>query len=156
MHIENHHPVDTAPQSLASIALAHFWFKFLGTSGFMAVFFVFYLYLLKNTAYPVSIMPITALDRMVTFQPMALSIYASLWLYVSLPVMLMQTRRDIVRYGLWIGSLCVTALTIFYFFPTAVPPAEIDWAVYPGTAFLKGVDAAGNACPSWQVGTAGV
>ncbi|MGC4060289.1 MAG: phosphatase PAP2 family protein [Aquabacterium sp.] len=31
---------------------------------------------------------------------------------------------------------------------------DIDWALYPGAAMLKGVDAAGNACPSLHVATA--
>jgi membrane-associated phospholipid phosphatase len=50
--------------------------------------------------------------------------------------------------------LCLFALAIFYFLPNAVPPANIDWAQYPGMAFLKDVDAAGNACPSLHVATA--
>jgi membrane-associated phospholipid phosphatase len=30
----------------------------------------------------------------------------------------------------------------------------VRWELYPGMAFLKGVDAAGNACPSLHVATA--
>ena len=134
--------------------MAHFWFKCLGTTGFTLAFFSAYLYLLKNPAVPVATMPVTALDSFVVFQPLALPIYLSLWIYVSLPPMLMQTRREIIEYGAWIGGLCVAALVIFYFWPSAVPPANIDWAIYPGVAFLKGVDAAGNACPSLHVATA--
>jgi membrane-associated phospholipid phosphatase len=43
---------------------------------------------------------------------------------------------------------------VFYLWPNAVPPAHIAWDRYPGMAFLKGVDAAGNACPSLHVATA--
>lgn len=50
--------------------------------------------------------------------------------------------------------MCLLALAIFYWLPNAVPPANIDWTLYPGVAFLKGVDAAGNACPSLHVATA--
>jgi len=42
----------------------------------------------------------------------------------------------------------------FYFWPTAVPAAHIDWAQYPGVDFLKSMDASGNACPSLHVATA--
>lgn len=122
--------------------------------GFILVFFSAYFYLLKNPATAVTIMPVTALDQLVGFAPLALPIYLSLWIYVSLPPMLMLTRRDIIDYGIWIGGLCLVALVIFYFWPSAVPPANIAWENYPGVAFLKNLDAAGNACPSLHVATA--
>jgi membrane-associated phospholipid phosphatase len=133
---------------------AHFWFKCLGTMGFTLVFFSAYIYLLKNPGAHVLIMPLTAMDDWVGFEPWALSIYFSLWVYVSLPPMFMLTRIELIKYGIWIGSLCLFALGIFYLWPTAVPPSMIDWAQYPGMAFLKDVDAAGNACPSLHVATA--
>ncbi len=122
--------------------------------GFTLIFFSAYIYLLKYPAAQAVTMPITEVDRLVSFEPLALPIYLSLWIYVSLPPMLMLTRREIIEYGGWIGGLCLVALGIFYFWPSAVPPANIDWAKYPGVAFLKGVDAAGNACPSLHVATA--
>jgi membrane-associated phospholipid phosphatase len=137
-----------------STFLTHFWFKCLGTIAFTSVFFAAYIYLLRNPAAEVTIMPVTALDRLVEFEAAALPIYLSLWVYISLPPILMLTRREIVEYGLWIGALCLVALVVFYFWPSAVPAANIDWARYPGVAFLKGVDAAGNACPSLHVATA--
>jgi membrane-associated phospholipid phosphatase len=133
---------------------AHFWFKCFGTVGFTLTFFSAYIYLLKNPGVHVTTMPITAVDSFVVFEPLALPIYLSLWIYLSLPPTLMQTRREIIEYGGRIGGLCLVGLGIFYFWPTAVPPANIDWAKYPGMAFLKGVDAAGNACPSLHVATA--
>lgn len=137
-----------------SIVMTHFWFKCFGTTGFTLSFFCAYIYLLKNPAASVATMPVTLLDRLVGFEPRALPIYLSLWVYLSLPPMLMLTRREISEYGAWIGSMCLVALGIFYFWPSAVPPANIDWAQYPGVAFLKGVDAAGNACPSLHAATA--
>jgi membrane-associated phospholipid phosphatase len=130
------------------------WFKIFGVSAFISLFFVFYIYLLKNPAYPVVLMPVLALDDYVSFQPFAFPIYASLWVYVSFPVMLMATRGEIVRYGGWIGSLCAVSLGIFYFYPNAIPPVDIDWSLYPAIEFLKNIDASGNACPSLHVGTA--
>ena len=139
---------------MLSTVMTHFWFKCFGTMGFILAFFLAYIYLLKNPVFPVAIMPVMEVDRLVGFEPLALPAYLSLWTYVSLPPMLMLTRREVIEYGGWIGSLCLVALAIFYFWPSAVPPANIDWAKYPGVGFLKGVDAAGNACPSLHVATA--
>lgn len=139
---------------VASLVATRFWFKCFGTTGFTLVFFSAYLYLLKHPVHPVTVIPETAIDRLIGFEPLMLPFYLSLWLYVSLPPMLMQIRKDIVEYGLRIGSLCLAALVIFYFWPSAVPPSDIDWTRYPGMAFLKGMDASGNACPSLHVATA--
>lgn len=144
----------TAPAGLVAIARMHFWFKLLGTSAFTTVFLGAYIFLLKNPAHAVTLMPTMALDRWVGFAPAALWAYLSLWLYVSLPPTLMKTRPELVEYGVWIGLVCVAGLLIFYFYPTAVPPVAVDWAQYPGLAMLKGVDAGGNACPSLHVATA--
>ena len=141
-------------EGLISTALTLFWLKTLGTAVFIALFFSAYIYLLKNPASTPFTMPFTMVDQLIGVAPVALPIYLSLWAYVSLPPMLFRTRRSLIEYGVWIGALCLVALSVFYFFPTAVPPAHIDWAQYPGMAFLKNVDAAGNACPSLHVATA--
>jgi membrane-associated phospholipid phosphatase len=139
---------------LLTIVFSRFWFKAFGTTGFTFVFFAVYLYLLKHPAFAVRMVPEIAVDRIIAFEPAALPVYLSLWFYVSLPPVLMMTRNEIVSYGVRIGVLCLIALGIFYCVPNAVPPADIDWARYPGVAFLKQVDMAGNACPSLHVGTA--
>jgi membrane-associated phospholipid phosphatase len=137
-----------------AIFLNDFWFKFFGTSVFMTLFFWAYLYLLKNPAYAVTTMPLTVVDRWIGFAPVALIPYLSLWLFCTLPVNMMPQRARLVNYGAWIGAMCLLALSIFYWLPNAVPPADIDWTQYPGVAFLKAVDAAGNACPSLHVAAA--
>ncbi|MEN3112380.1 phosphatase PAP2 family protein [Uliginosibacterium paludis] len=134
--------------------LTCFWFKAIGTTAFTTVFFVAYIHLLKNPSGPVTEVPLTWFDAAIGFQPAALIPYLSLWLYVSLPPTFLLTRTELVKYGLHIGLMCITGLLIFWLWPTAVPPANIDWARYPGMAFLKGIDAAGNACPSLHVATA--
>ncbi|MDN0081908.1 phosphatase PAP2 family protein [Crenobacter sp. SG2305] len=137
-----------------NIVLTHFWFKMFGTMGFTMAFFVAYVYLLRHPASQVTIIPVTRLDELVGFQPWALPIYLSLWCYVSLPAVLMQTRREIVDYGFRVALPCLIGLAIFYFWPNAIAPADIDWKQYPGVAFLKNVDTAGNAFPSLHVATA--
>jgi membrane-associated phospholipid phosphatase len=133
---------------------SHFFLKTFGITFFMLAFFTGYIYLLRNPFFPVTMMPLTALDVAVGFKPDALFLYASLWLYVSLPPALQATRRELIYYGLAVGSLCVAGLAFFLFWPTAVPSANIDWEHNFGFSILKGVDAAGNACPSLHVATA--
>jgi len=86
--------------------------------------------------------------------PQTLPLYLSLWVYVSLPPALLATRRELYGYGLSITATCISGLLIFYFWPTVVPAAHIDWSQYPDMDFLKNMDASGNACPSLHVTTA--
>lgn len=110
--------------------------------------------MLRNPAYPVVVMPLTALDHLIPFQPYTLGAYLSLWFYVGIAPGLQPNFRELVVYGLWIGALCLTGLGLFYFWPTQIPPLAIDVSGYPGFAMLQGVDAAGNACPSMHVAVA--
>jgi PAP2 superfamily len=141
------------------LRLRWFW-KAVGITGFMWTFFTLYFYLLRHPAQAVFVMPLTALDRAIPFQPAAFVAYASLWFYVGLPAALLLSLRELFIYGLWIGSLCLTGLACFYFWPSAVPPfdfaahAAAQGDKHAGIALLQGVDAAGNACPSLHVATA--
>jgi hypothetical protein len=121
---------------------------------FIALFFVGYFYVLERPRYAPTIVPSTLLDRMIGFEPLALPLYLSLWVYVSLLSALLETRRELCGYGIAMAATCMTGLLIFYFWPTAVPAANIDWSAYPKMSFLKSVDATGNACPSLHVATA--
>ena len=138
----------------AAVMPMHIRLKSIGTMLFIGLFFGAYFYLLKQPAYPPTVMPVTLLDRLIGFQPLALPMYLSLWVYVSLPPALLATRRELYDYGLAIAGTCLAGLIVFYFWPTVVPAANIDWAQYPDVAFLKSVDASGNACPSLHVATA--
>lgn len=137
-----------------NILLSDFWLKCIGTSIFMSLFFWAYFFLLKNPAFPVTVMPLTVVDEWIGFSPWALIPYFSLWVYCSLPVMVIPERVRLINFGVWIGAMCLLALAIFYFLPSAVPVANIDWSQYPGVSFLKEVDAGGNACPSMHVAAA--
>lgn len=139
---------------IAQSALAHFWFKCIGTCAFLLLFFAAYVTLLRHPLFAVRVMPVTAVDRAIAFDPPFLPVYASLWLYVSLPAVLMATRAQVAIYGIWMAGLCGTGLGVFLLWPTAVPAPDIVWDAYPTVAFLKNVDAAGNACPSLHVASA--
>lgn len=139
---------------VAAAFTQHMYLKGFGITIFISVFFVAYFYLLKHPAYPITVMPITLLDRLIGFQPAALPLYLSLWVYVSLPPAFFSTRRDLYSYGRAMAATCLTGLIAFYFWPTTVPPVDIDWTQYPDVHFLKNIDAAGNAFPSLHVATA--
>jgi membrane-associated phospholipid phosphatase len=141
-------------RQIAAVITRHVVLKGIGTPLFIGLFFGAYFYVLKAPAYPTTVMPFTWLDRMIGFQPGAMPLYVSLWVYVSLPPALLATRSELYRYGMAMAATCLVGLIAFYFWPTTVPAADIDWARYPGMDFLKNVDAAGNAFPSLHVATA--
>jgi membrane-associated phospholipid phosphatase len=131
---------------------ANWWLKLFGITAFITVFFLGYFVLLRFPFFGVTVMPLTVVDRLITFQPWALGLYYSLWLYVSLPPALLRTRPEFYAYGWVAGALAVAGLTIFFFWPTSIPPTTgIEWSSHPGFAMLKRVDAAQNACPSLHV-----
>jgi membrane-associated phospholipid phosphatase len=138
----------------------HWFLKTVGITGFMWIFFTLYFYLLRHPAQAVFVMPLTALDRAIPFQPASFAAYVSLWVYVGIAPGMVLSLRELFFYGLWIGALCLTGLACFYFWPSAVPPYDFaaDFAArgvqHAGIAMLQGVDAAGNACPSLHVATA--
>ncbi|MBX6419699.1 MAG: phosphoesterase [Nevskia sp.] len=127
---------------------AHWRFKVLLPTGSIAVFFLAYFAVLRHPLWPVTVMPQTALDRLIPFQPAALFLYFTLWAYLSLPPGLLVSRRELVFYYLGIYGLAGLGLMAFVLWPTAAPVPDIDWARYPSFGFLKTVDASGNACPS--------
>ncbi len=125
--------------------------KMAGTTLGMAAFFAAYFWVLNHPLYPVTVMPLTAVDRWIGFQPWTLPLYLSLWVYVSLVPALMVDRRELISCGVAWTALSAAGLGIFLLWPTAVPPAAVNWSQHPSFAFLKSADAAGNACPSLHV-----
>lgn len=132
--------------------------KAVGIFGFMPLFFAAYFHVLHHPVNSVTTMPLTPLDEWISFQPWAFWIYVSLWLYVGISPALQPTLRALLQYGAWATALCLTGLLCFYLWPTAVPSQahHLDPAVadHAGFALLRGVDTAGNACPSLHVATA--
>lgn len=127
-----------------------FWLKFIGTAAFTWLFFIAYFALLREPVNPVITMPLTPMDDWVDFQPWALLPYLSLWLYVGVAPGLQRNFLRLFVYGCWCLALSLTGLLIFYLWPTQIPTfSHVGDA--PGMAMLKGVDAAGNACPSMHV-----
>jgi len=140
--------------ALAARMRCHLLLKVLATTVVIGLFFVAYFHLLHHPEHAVRTVPLTALDRIIPFEPAALFVYLTLWLYVGVGPGLQPNLRALVAYGFWIGGLCAAGLVIFLLWPTNVPPTGVDPSRYAGFSMLQGVDAAGNACPSMHVATA--
>jgi membrane-associated phospholipid phosphatase len=125
--------------------------KLVGTPLGMTLFFVAYFWLLRHPRGAVTVMPLTPIDHLIGFQPLALPLYVSLWLYVTLASALVRIGRELASLAVAAVALSVAGLGIFRFWPTSIPAADVDWASHPGFLFLKSADAAGNACPSLHV-----
>jgi membrane-associated phospholipid phosphatase len=132
----------------------HLLLTLVGTTAFIFVFFVGYFHVQQHPAFALAVMPLTAIDRLIPFQPYALGAYLALWVYVGAGPGLQNTRGEILAYALWIGAMCITGLAIFYFLPTRVPAPTDDLSNSLVFALLQRVDAAGNACPSMHVAAA--
>lgn len=131
---------------------SHWKLKFVGITAFITIFFFGYFALLRFPVFAVTIMPLTAVDRLVPFQPAALGLYLSLWFYVSLPPTLMRTKPELYAYCRIAAALAIIGLGIFLFWPTGIPTdTGIEWSNYPGFTGLKRMDASQNACPSLHV-----
>jgi len=117
----------------------------------MALFFAAYFLVADHPLFAVTVMPTTSLDRLIGFQPWALWLYASLWVYVSLAPGLIDDRRELLSYAA--AALCLSAagMAVFVLWPTATPVSAVDWTRYPAYDFLKSADRARNACPSLHV-----
>lgn len=122
--------------------------KMTGTTVGISLFFVAYFWVMRHTPQPITTMPLIAMDDWVAFQPAALPLYASLWLYVSMAPALLDDAREVRTYGLSALLLSLIGLAIFWFWPSKVPEFDVDWARHASVAFLKSADVAGNACPS--------
>jgi membrane-associated phospholipid phosphatase len=125
--------------------------KALGVPGGIAAFFWGYFWVLRNPLAELTILPLTALDRLVAFRPEALVLYASLWVYVSLAPALLKSFRELISYGVATLAMSLIGLGIFLFWPTAVPAFDVDVAQNPLFSVLQRIDLNGNACPSLHV-----
>ena len=131
---------------------AQWQLKMWGLPVFVGIFFAAYFLLLRYPVFDVTLMPVTAVDAAISFQPASLAVYFSLWVYVSLAPALLKTREELVFHGKVAAGMGLVGFAIFFFWPTAIPHAAGLRETGGSTlSWLKQVDAAGNACPSLHV-----
>ena len=125
--------------------------KMATTAVGIASFFPAYFWVMTHAAPRARVMPLLFVDRWIALSEPALLLYASLWLYVSLPAAFGKNALALLRYGVATGVMAVIGFAIFWVVPTTVPTFPVDWSLYPSLQFLKSADAAGNAFPSLHV-----
>jgi membrane-associated phospholipid phosphatase len=136
----------------AGLRIRNRWYiKMAGTTLIMTAFFVVYFWLLNHARLPVTVVPRIFVDRLIAFRPGALPLYISLWVYVPLAPALMKFPREMKLYTVAVLVLSAVGFGIFILWPTAVPKPEVDAPGAASIAFLKAVDASGNAFPSLHV-----
>lgn len=122
---------------------AHWRFKLMAGAIIFIAFFIGYFLLLNFHVFPVQEMPVTALDRLIAFQPDALLLYLSLYLYIPLAPWLLDNKMDLNACCLALSGLGLVGLVIFFFWPTAIPRPDS-----PAYRPLIAIDKPGNVCPS--------
>jgi len=125
------------------------WLRFkMCFTAYLFLFMAAYLLLLRHPLSTPTIMPVTGLDRAIPFAPWSLVLYLSLWFYIVTVPSMVWDLREAKPYLAQVTLLSLLGFAVFLLWPTAVPTPDIDWNEHPSVAFLKSVDAAGNACPS--------
>ena len=117
----------------------------------MAGFLWAYFWVLRHPLREVMVMPEIWLDGAIGVQPWSFVLYASLWVYISLGTAVARDLRELAGFGLASLGMGSVGLAVFLVAPTQVQVPSFDWTAYPSLAFLKTVDAPGNACPSLHV-----
>jgi PAP2 superfamily len=149
-------PIDSGPlwNDFGTLFRRGFIRTTIWTSLLTGLFFIAYFAVQRHPSHAPLLMPMTALDAMIPFQPAALLAYVTVWIYIGVGPGLQRTVREFIVYGTWLSAMCVSGLTIFYLWPTRVPSLVAVTHGFPGFATLRRIDEAGNACPSMHVAVA--
>ncbi|WHZ10536.1 MAG: hypothetical protein OJF60_000975 [Burkholderiaceae bacterium] len=144
-------PSDRWPREAVRRITTLWWLKAAGTTLYMWMFFQCYFYLLQHQAYPVTVIPTTALDKAIPFSPAWVLVYFSLWIYVSLPGALQANWSSLFWHGVAALLMCAIGLACYYWYPTTFVQQGTDWSQMPPGRLLQSVDRAGNVFPSMHV-----
>lgn len=129
--------------------LAAYWsFKLFVGGAISIAFFTGYFLLQRFPAFPVTQMPVTALDRLIGFHPYATLLYLSLWLYIPISPWLADNKRELRAYSGALGAMCLVGLAIFCLWPTAISRPVADDSQSVIFRAMVAVDGLNNACPS--------
>ena len=107
-----------------------------------------YLFLQRHAMFPVTVLKLTSVDRMIPFAPGAVYLYESLLLLMPIAPWLMTSRAELGRYTGGLTLISLVGFIVFVVYPTASPrPASVQGAnaLY---ATLVRIDNDLNAFPS--------
>lgn len=124
--------------------------KAIGNTVGLGAFFPAYFWIQNHPRFEITQMPLTALDYWIPHVPWAIVPYATLWVYLSLPLAFLTRQIEFRSFGVAAATLTIAGLGCFYLWPTAVPHVA-GWSVDAAGSFLRNVDGSGNACPSLHV-----
>jgi membrane-associated phospholipid phosphatase len=127
---------------------AHWRFKLIATAIMTIGFCCSYFPILYFPVFPVTEMPITAIDRMVGFWSTTLLMYITLWIYIPLSSWLLNDKRELIAYSKALCGLGLVGLAVFFSWPTSIPRPNIDVAEYPSFTLLVAIDEPRNVFPS--------
>jgi membrane-associated phospholipid phosphatase len=152
LHMDHRNSRNCWRSEIGSRLGAQWQLKLWGLPVFIGIFFTAYFLLLRYPVFEVTLMPVTAFDEAIPFQPASLGVYFSLWFYVSFAAALIKTRAQLITHGKVAAGMGLTGFAVFFFWPTAIPHAAgLRETGDVALTWLKQVDAAGNACPSLHV-----
>jgi fatty acid desaturase/membrane-associated phospholipid phosphatase len=99
--------------------------------------------------FPVSIVPVTAIDRLIPFYAPAVFAYLSLYVLLALPLLLVRDPRAMRTMAFGFAWITVVSHLCFLLLPTSIPALSV--AAGPTNALLdmvRSVDTSRNALPS--------
>jgi membrane-associated phospholipid phosphatase len=111
-------------------------------------------YLLQHyPSFPVTVMPLTALDEWIPFNDGAVWLYLSVFLLMPIAPMQMTGRDQLRRHTIGIIGMSLLADLVFFLWPTAVLRPNIETTT---TAYqhLTQLVSSNNACPSLHAAVA--
>ena len=123
--------------------------KAIANTAGLAAFFIAYFWIQNNPFFDVTYMPLTSFDYWIPYVPGAIVPYATLWVYLSLPLAFLTRPVEFRSFGVSAAALSFAGLGCFLLWPTAVPVVA-GWSP-DAASFLRDVDGVGNACPSLHV-----
>jgi membrane-associated phospholipid phosphatase len=131
---------------------AHWQLKAVATLGVSVVFWSGYLYLSRHAFFPVSHLPLTALDRWAGYRPYPWSwIYESVFVLTGIIPWLIITKTQLRRYVTGFALLSLLSFALFILFPVAAPrPTNVEPT--PFLLFITHIDGPLNAFPSLHAG----
>src|SRR2546423_2939228 len=107
--IQTHQP-RVSCREIGARLKSHWRFKLVASVLMTVGFFSVYFLLLYFPIFPVTEMPVTAIDRLVGFYSTALLVYMTLWIYVPLGSWLLNDKQELIIYSKALAGLGMVGL----------------------------------------------